>query len=125
MRKRIRLHGAVLALAVALPLGCGGGSSDMMGPTGGGNADVVITITGMNGDMSFSPNPANVQVGHTVAWHNADSTTHTATQDGGGFNTGNIAAGATCAPVTVGSVGAFGYHCNIHPSMTGTLNVTP
>lgn len=122
MRKRIWLLLAVLALAVALASGCGG-SSDMMAPSGGG-ADVVITISGMNGGTSFSPNPATVQVGHTVAWHNGDSITHTATQDGGGFNTGNIAGGATSAPITMGSVGALGYHCNIHPSMTGTLNVT-
>lgn len=123
MRKRIWLLLAVLALAVALPSGCGG-SSDMMAPVGGGGADVVITITGMNGGMSFSPNPASVQVGQTVAWHNGDSITHTATQNGGGFNTGNIASGATSAPITMGSVGALGYHCSIHPSMTGTLNVT-
>jgi len=123
VRKRFWLLMAVVALAVTVPSGCGG-SSDMMAPTGGGAADVVITINGMNGALSFSPNPASVQVGQTVAWHNGDSLTHTATADGGGFNTGNIAGGATSVPIAMGSVGAFGYHCNIHPSMTGTLNVT-
>lgn len=126
MRKHIWLLLAVLAFTGALNSGCGGGS-DIMAPSGGGGgggADVVITINGMNGGNSFSPNPASVQVGKTVAWHNADSLTHTATQDGGGFNTGNISGGATSAPITMNSVGAFGYHCNIHPSMTGTLNVT-
>jgi plastocyanin len=81
----------------------------------------VITITG---GMTFTPNPATVQVGQTVAWHNSDSIAHTATQDGGGFNTGAIAGGATSAPVTMGSVGNLGYHCSIHPIMTATLNVT-
>jgi plastocyanin len=95
-----------------------------MTPGGGVGADVVITINGMNGANSFTPNPANVQVGQTVAWRNIDSITHTATQDGGGFNTGGIAGGATSAPVTMGSVGNLDYHCSIHPSMTGTLNVT-
>jgi plastocyanin len=95
-----------------------------MNPPGGGGADVVITITGMNGANSFSPNPATVLVGQTVAWHNVDTLTHTATQNGGAFNTGNIAGGATSAPITMGTVGGFGYHCNIHPTMTGTLNVT-
>ena len=123
MRKRYWVLFAVLALAVALPLGCGG-SSDVMAPSGGGTADVVITISGVNGGMSFSPNPANVQVGQTVAWHNVDSITHTATQNAGAFNTGNIGGGATSAPIAMGSVGAFAYHCNIHPSMTGTVNVT-
>ena len=120
MRKRIWLVSAVLAFAVAIALGCGG-SSDVMTPGGGGTADVVITITG---GMLFTPNPATVQVGQTVAWQNGDATTHTATQDGGGFNTGNIGPGATSAPITMNSVGAFGYHCTIHPGMTATLNVT-
>jgi len=84
-------------------------------------ADVVITITG---GMTFTPNPASVQVGQTVAWHNSDSMAHTATQDGGGFNTGAIAGGATSAPVAMGSAGTLDYHCSIHPNMTATLNVT-
>jgi plastocyanin len=113
---------AALALAIALPPGCSGRGSDVMTPPGG--ADVVITIIGMNGGLSFTPNPASVQVGQTVAWHNADSMTHTATQDGGGFDTGGIARGATSAPVVMGSAGTLDYHCSIHPSMTGTLDVT-
>jgi plastocyanin len=122
VRKRFWLLLAFLVLAFSVASGCGS-SSDMTGPVGGG-ADVVITINGMNGANSFSPNPANVQVGKTVAWRNADSMTHTATQNGTGFNTGNIAPGKTSAPITMGSVGALDYHCNIHPTMTGTLNVT-
>ena len=120
--KRILMLSAALALAVALP-SCSGGSSSIMMP-GGSSADVVITITGINGSMSFTPNPASVRVGQTVAWRNGDSITHTATQDGYGFSTGAIAGGATSAPVLMGSVGTIGYHCNIHPSMTGTLDVT-
>jgi len=119
VRKRNWLMVAVLALAVAVPPGCDSGS-DMVTP-GGVAADVVITITG---GMVFTPNPEDVQVGQTVAWHNSDSTTHTATQDGGGFNTGGIAPGATSAPVTMGSAGTLDYHCSIHPSMTASLNVT-
>jgi plastocyanin len=75
--------------------------------------------------MSFSPNPASVQVGQQVRWRNADSVTHTATQDGSGFDTGSIAPGATSAPITFSAPGTIGYHCQIHPSMVGTLNVTP
>ena len=121
--KRAWMLLAVLSLAVAVPLGCGG-SSDMTAPINSPRADVVITISGVNGGMSFAPNPANVQVGQTVAWQNIDSITHTATQNGTGFNTGAIPGGTTSAPVAMGAVGNLGYHCSIHPSMTGTLNVT-
>jgi len=98
------------------PGGGGGG--------GGVTADVPITINGMNGNQSFSPDPATAKVGQTVAWRNADSITHTASADGGAFNTGNIAPGATSSPITMTAAGSFGYHCQIHPSMVGTLNVT-
>ncbi len=86
-------------------------------------ADVTITIVGMNGSRSFSPNPAAVKAGQTVAWHNGDSLTHDVTADGGSFTTGPIAPGATSAPVTMGSAGSVPYHCSIHPTMVGTLTV--
>ena len=52
-------------------------------------------------------------------------TTHTATADGGSFNTGSIADGGTSALITMGTAGAFSYHCSFHPTMVGTLNVNP
>lgn len=84
-------------------------------------ADVMITINGMLGAQSFSPNPASVKVGQTVSWHNADVITHTAT--GTGWDTGQIPAGSTSAPIKFSTAGTMNYHCSIHPTMTGTLNV--
>jgi len=76
--------------------------------------------------MSFKPSPAPVQVGQQIRWHNTDAVAHTATQDGGGgFDTGLIAAGGTSGPVMLSAPGSIGYHCTIHPSMVGTLTVTP
>jgi len=88
-------------------------------------ANVTITIVGMNGSNSYSPNPGTVKVGQTVAWRNADSIPHTATGDAGGFDTGTIAAGATSSPITMATAGSFPYHCTIHGfAMVGTLTVT-
>lgn len=124
---------AALLLAVGMLSACGSNSSPSAPTTiptppaggggGGGAADVTITITGMNADQSFSPSPASVRVGQTVAWRNADSIVHTATADGGTFDTGNIAPGATSTPVMMSAAGTFGYHCRIHPSMVGSLSV--
>ena len=72
--------------------------------------------------MSFSPALVTVKVGQTVVWQNADSIAHTAT--GSDFDTGPIDPGQTSAPVTFSTGGSRPYHCTIHPSMTGTLNVT-
>jgi plastocyanin len=123
---RLRLRGLIVASFLAAS--CGGDSYNTPSPTtptGGASADVTITIQGQNGGMSFSPAAASVRVGQTVGWRNADSTTHTATQDGGRFNTGNIGPGGTSSPIAMTAAGAFPYHCSIHPSMVATLTVNP
>jgi plastocyanin len=84
----------------------------------------VIQILGEQGNMSFSPATASLSVGQQVRWHNADVITHTATQNGGGFDTGFLAPGTTSAAVTVTSGGRLRYHCSVHPSMVGALDVT-
>jgi plastocyanin len=129
--------GGVL-LVVAMFGGCSGGSGNSYSPAaptpsaspaptptpGVTAADVVITITGMNGNLSYAPNPAAIRVGQTVAWKNADSLPHTATANGGGFDSGTLSAGATSSAIPMTAAGTFAYHCAIHGSMTGTLTVT-
>jgi len=119
------LVGLLVVLGAVAMYGCKDKKKNPMAP--GGSADVTITIVARNGSSSFSPNPANVTVGQTVAWRNSATggMTHTATQVGGGFNTGNIANGSTSSPITISSSGDLAYECSIHPDMTGTLHVTP
>ena len=102
----------------------GGGGANRPTPSPGTSADVTITIQGEAGSMSFSPASASVKVGQTVSWQNADSITHAVAPDGGGgFGTGNISPGSTSGPFKVSASGNFPYHCSIHPSMVGALNV--
>jgi len=44
--------------------------------------------------------------------------------DGDGWDAGQIAPGQTSAPITFSTAGTFNYHCSIHPTMVGRLNVT-
>jgi plastocyanin len=135
MNSRMTLTIGGLLLVAATLGGCGGSSSytSPISPTptptptpNPGGASVTITIVGMNGNLSYSPNPATVQVGQTVAWFNADSLAHTATADAGAFDTGTLNAGATSSPIAMTTAGSFTYHCAIHGfAMTGTLTVTP
>ena len=119
----ITLVGVGLALAAH---GCGGDNKkNPTGPGGGTAADVTINIVGMAGANSYSPSPDTVTVGQTVSWKNNDSITHTATDNGSAWNTGNIGAGNTSTPITMGTAGSFPYHCTIHPTMTGFLVVKP
>jgi plastocyanin len=72
----------------------------------------------------FSPKPIQLTVGSTVTWTNSTALTHTSTADGGAWNTGNIASGATSAAISFPTAGTFTYHCSIHPSMTGSVIVS-
>jgi plastocyanin len=115
-----------LLVALLLVAGVVGCKNDKgTNPPADTTADVTIEIVANNGSNSYSPNPATVRVGQTVSWHNAHSMTHTATATGNAFNTGNISAGSTSAPITMNAAGTFAYHCALHPSMVGTLQVGP
>jgi plastocyanin len=121
-----RLVETFLATSAVLFLAsCGSSSSSPSTPSSPGTAaNIVITIQSQNGNMSFSPASASVKIGQTVAWKNADTITHTATQDNGSFDTGAVAPGTTSAPIQFSSAGSLPYHCSIHPSMVATLTVT-
>jgi plastocyanin len=84
---------------------------------------VQIGITGINGAQSFSPNPASASPGQTITWKNNDGFTHHIVADNGSFDTGNITGGATSTAITVGATNVS-YHCSIHPSMIGSINVS-
>ena len=110
-----------------IPVACGGGGYGSP-PTSipPAPADVTITITGNAGSMSYDPSPATVRVGQTVAWRNADTLPHTASQTGSsGFDTGTVAVGATSAPIRITAAGSLDYFCRIHPAMRARLDVTP
>ena len=129
----LRLPRVVLILA-ALGPSCGGGSSPSTPATPtttttpappAGTADLVISILGDQGGMSFSPAGATLRVGQTVAWKNNDTDVHTATDNAGRFNTGTVTRGATSTPIAMTAAGSFPYHCSFHPGMVGTLTVNP
>ncbi len=75
--------------------------------------------------MSFAFNPASlsVRLGTRVTFTNQDPVTHTVTANGGLFNSGNVPSGQSFSFTFTGR-GSFPYHCQIHPSMTGTINVS-
>ena len=79
---------------------------------------MTINVVGINGAMSFSPNPATLPAGQMVVWHNIDSITHRVVLNDGSLDTGDIAGGASSQPM---SVNTGPYHCSIHPVMVGTI----
>lgn len=73
-------------------------------------------------DLAFEPTTITVAPGQTkIAITNADTVDHTFTLDDGAVDE-PISAGQN-ATVTVDLSDSTGFHCEIHPSMTGTLQV--
>ena len=85
---------------------------------------LVITIVSNSGSMSYAPNPAFARAGQRIVWVNGDAIVHTATADGGAFDTGLLDPGAASGATTL-PAGTFPYHCAVHPSMVATLVVQP
>ncbi len=123
-KRRLGVLAVVAGIVSAVACGGGYGSSPTAPNPAPGSpaADVTITIRGMFGAQSFDPNPASVKSGQTVAWYNADSTSHSPISSA--FDAGSIGPGQTSRAITVTAAGNIAYHCSIHPDMVGTLSVT-
>ena len=84
--------------------------------TGGKSASVKIV------DFSFNPGEIKVAKGGKVTWTNEGTAAHTVTADNGEFDSGQLDPGKTFSQ-TFTTAGTFTYHCQNHPSMTGTVVV--
>lgn len=91
--------------------GTGGGSG-----ADGGEAGTIVAA-------DFELTSTSVAPGEEVTFRNDDSTAHTVTADDGAFDTGPVAAGETATFTAPDGPGEIPFHCDIHPSMTGTLTV--
>jgi plastocyanin len=120
MVKRTSLFLLILIGAVAI--GCG--SNTPAGPGGSGSHELVISITGQDGNQAYKPAVATITVSQTVTWRNDDTKTHRPILTGI-IDTKQLAPGATSAPTTISTPGTYDYKCTIHPSETGQVVVTP
>lgn len=74
-------------------------------------------------NFSFSPSILAVKAGTKVTWTNNDSAPHTVTSDSGNLlNSPTLSAGQPFS-FTFTGVGNASYHCNIHPTMKGSIIV--
>jgi plastocyanin len=124
MRKPRTIAAVFATVLFAASCGGGGGSTPTSPTPGGGTgpSTVTITITGQGGALAFNPNPATVSPGQVVVFKNNDVVAHHVVLDDGTVQTPDIPAGATSAPVAIGTNKS--YHCTIHPGMVGGFNGT-
>jgi plastocyanin len=85
-------------------------------------ADAAVTEHATIANFSFSPNPVKIPLGATLEWTNTDGTAHTVTADDGSFSSGSLAQDAKFTH-PFDQPGPVAYHCAIHPSMKGTVEV--
>ncbi len=89
----------------------------------GGDATPGAAGTVSIKDFAFDPPSIDIPAGTTVTWTNQDSTAHTVDGDQGEFESGNLDPGQSYSE-TFDTPGTYIYHCDIHPSMKGTVVVT-
>lgn len=80
------------------------------------NAEVSVQFS------AYGPSQLDVLPGTSVVWSNVSSRTHTVTAYNGSFDSGHLDPGRRFA-VTFARPGSFQYHCTIHPSIAGEIDV--
>jgi plastocyanin len=106
-----------LALLVVVPVAGAHQPQDMMGQSTTPKMWKVSIE-----DFYFEPADVAIQPGDTVMWVNEGNTPHTVTSDDGRFDSEVLNPGESFM-LTFPEAGTFSYHCEIHPSMTGSVSV--
>lgn len=98
--------------------GTGTEATDTTAAADGGGDAAEVTISG----SAFDPEELTVAAGSTISISNEDGFGHTFTSDDGGFDV-DLGGGETGEATAPSDAGEYEFHCEIHPSMTGTLTV--
>jgi plastocyanin len=137
---------SAFASLIGIAAGCSGGTTDYNGspsppppppPAAQANDINIVPGASTKGAAAFSPNPKSVSLSGAqaadVRWVNGDVTSssnygnvavthHIVSDDGTSFDTGDLGGNTTSTKSL--AVGTYGFHCQIHPSMTGSLVVS-
>lgn len=103
------------AATTAAPATTAAGGAATTAAAGGGS---TITVA----DFAFSPPTLTVKAGTAVEVKNTQGVAHTFTADDGSFDLELDPSGGG-GTHTFATAGSFPYHCDIHPSMKGTVVV--
>ena len=119
---------ATSGLAALLACGGGGGggvTSPLPGGGGGGGGTLThaARVTATTG-IAFDPATVSIAATDTI-YFTFQSLAHNVFFDTPG-SPGNISNSSNATvKVVFPTAGTYNYHCGIHPSMTGTITVTP
>lgn len=113
------LGAAAVVVAVAAGLGVKWSKDHDSASAAGPATPAGVTIKG----FAFGPPTLTVKAGTTVTWTNADGVAHSVVAEDTSFISDDLPTGSTFEQ-TFDEDGTFAYFCGVHPSMTGTIEVT-
>lgn len=91
------------------------------GSTTSANDPNQVLISG----FAFQPATLTVKVGTTVTWVNKDTAGHDVVSVSGSELKSPLIAQNASFTHTFNTAGTFAYKCGVHPTMLGTIIVTP
>ncbi|MGH2541998.1 MAG: plastocyanin/azurin family copper-binding protein, partial [Ardenticatenaceae bacterium] len=92
-----------------------------LAPTGGLASQTDATVEVSNFD--FTPDFVSIEVGDSVTWNNVQGF-HSVEADDSSFSSGPPAGAPWTFVHQFDTAGTYTYHCAVHASMTGTVEVT-
>ncbi|MDP9352905.1 MAG: cupredoxin family copper-binding protein [Chloroflexota bacterium] len=81
----------------------------------------TVVVEAADGNV-FEPATITINVGDTVTWRNTDDVPHTSTSEDEVWDSGALGEGEEFS-FTFEEVGTYGYFCEFHPGMEGTVVV--
>jgi plastocyanin len=123
------------AASAVVGLAACGGTTTASAPAGGTPAAAAVGVAGANlgaatvkisatGQLSFDPAMQAAHVGDIIQWTNTGSVEHTVSFDSQpSLSDPSLQPGGTWE-IKFTTAGTYTYHCDIHPSMVGTVVVS-
>ena len=126
MEEKMKKYCVFELMVILVMLAVGGWASSQSFAGDATKADAVETsgaLVVIEGS-AFSPATVSVKTGGEVVWKNKDAAPHTITADDGSFDSGSMSQGTEYRR-RFDTPGTFSYSCDIHPYMTGKVEVLP
>lgn len=122
--KRVAIVLMILSAPVLLSSGIGQTPLSAEPPPYKAKVEILKDSYYPEATKSYSPERVTVVLGfnNTIKWINQDISSHTITDDDGGFTSPLLNPGASWS-YTFREPGTYRYHCNPHPWMKGVIEV--
>ena len=115
-----------LAALLACGGGGGGGGSGVTNPPPGGGGGVLVHAARVTATSGFAFDPTTVSIAaNDTIYFTFQGIQHNVKFDTAG-NPGDVGnTSSATVKRAFPTAGTYAYHCGIHPSMTGSITVTP